>query len=143
MVLPHIDIKPPRSRDLLQLSPRPRRPPQAIQPPHSLQHSRNSDLADVHAEAFVRPGAVVDVRVHGAIERDGFRFGVDDGVAGGGDEAHEDVVAWVDGDGAAVVVYGHGFHGLAVDAEGAVHSCALLADGFDLGGENVRMPSMA
>lgn len=88
-------------------------------------------------------GAVVDVGVHRAVERDGFRLRVDYGVAGGGDEAYKDVVACVDGYGAAVVVYGHGFGGLAVGAEGTVHSCAELVDKNGPRRWGLRMPSMA
>lgn len=127
MIFPHINIKPTRPGNLLQHTPRPWGPPQIIQSPHRLQHSCNRYLADILTKTPVWAGAIVDVRVHGAVERHGFWLGVDYGVAGGGDEAHEDVVACVDGDGAAIVIYGHGFHSFAVDTKSAVHSCAKSA----------------
>ena len=72
-------------------------------------------------------GTVVNIGVYGAIKRDLFRLRVDDGITGSRDEAYKDVVACVDRDGAAVVVYGHGFGGLTVEAEGAVHACASFS----------------
>jgi hypothetical protein len=129
LILRHINIKPARSWNLLQHPPRPRRSSKPIKSSYRLQHSRDRDHANIHAETFVRPSAVVDVAVQGPIERDGFRGWIDYWVPGGGDEGDEDIVAGFHRDGTAVVVDCHGLGGFAVGAEGAVHACGGLVRG--------------
>ena len=63
MIRPHVDIKPARSRYLLQFSGRPRRPSEVIEPSDDFQHGCESYAAGVAAEAGVWTYAVVDVGV--------------------------------------------------------------------------------
>lgn len=126
-ILRHVRIKPVPLIHLLQHTLRPRRWPQALQLGDRLDHGGERDPRRFHAEALVRPGAVVDIGVEVAAGVDGHGCGKDFGVARGVDVAHEDLVARFHGDGAAearVVDCGRGGD-FAVAAKGAVE-----ADGF-------------
>lgn len=83
MIRPHIHTKPARPGDLLQLARRARSASEIVEAADDFQHGGQGDLAGVAAEAGVRAVAVVQVRVEGSVEADGFRIGEVGGFAVG------------------------------------------------------------
>ena len=125
MISPHVNIKPSRSLDLLQLPLWSRRPPQIVESTHDPQHRRQSNFTRLPTETGMRSHSVMDVTIYGPVDFDGIRLGKVFGFAVRMDEAAEDFVALLDLDWAASVIDSHGYSGSAIGAEGSVEPDAF------------------
>lgn len=122
---PHVNVKPSRSRDFLQLARRPGSPSQVVQTPDHLEHRRQRDPAGFTAQASVGADSVMDVVLHRPIEPDRVGLREEFGLAVGFHEAHKDFVSRLDFDGATAIVNRRLHRGFAVRAKGTIEPNAF------------------